>query len=528
MLNNAHPEWKHLEDHALAMSPVHIRDLFALDHARYRNFHLHLEGLRIDYSRQRITRETLDLLFALARACRVEYWRAEMFDGAAINTTENRPVLHTALRRRAGDTVFVNGQDIMPGIHDTFRRMAEFSRAVHNGTWTGHNGKRIDTIINIGIGGSDLGPRMVVEALRPYHIKGQTIHFVANVDGADLENALCDANPETTLFLVASKTFTTQETMQNAHSARKWLVNHFGDESCVHRHFAAMSTNADAVRAFGINTDVMFPFGEWVGGRYSLWSSIGLSICLAAGYENFQALLDGGSAMDQHFQTAPLEQNAPILLALLGVWSRNFCGYGCHAVLPYDQNLARFPAYLQQTDMESNGKRVSRDGTDLPYPTGPVVFGEPGTNGQHAFFQLLHQGSDIIPCDFIGALEPHNSYRDHHRLLLANMVAQADAMMRGRALAESGNDPARTFPGNRPSTILLFDRMTPYALGQLVALYEHKIFVQGVVWGINSFDQFGVELGKILANDILKTLGNQSNSGPDSLLGVINAHLTSS
>ena len=526
MLNNAHPEWKHLEEHALAEAPVHIRDLFALDPDRYRNFHLALPGLRIDYSRHRITRETLDRLYALARACRVEHWREEMFKGAPINVTENRPVLHTAQRRPKSDDVEVNGHNIMPGIHETFDRMRDFTHAVHAGTWTGHSGKRIETIINIGIGGSDLGPRMVVDALRPYHIKGQTLHFVANVDGSDLHNALQSSDPETTLFLVASKTFTTQETMANAQTARQWLVNHFGDDACVHRHFAAMSTNAAAVREFGINTDVMFPFGEWVGGRYSLWSSIGLSISLAVGFEHFHALLDGGRAMDQHFRTAPLEQNAPILMALLGVWYRNFCGYACHAVLPYDQNLSRFPAYLQQTDMESNGKRVTRDGIDVPYPTGPVVFGEPGTNGQHAFFQLLHQGTDIIPCDFIGALEPQHPYRDHHRLLLANMVAQADAMMRGRELAESGNDPARTFPGNRPSTVLLFDKMTPHALGQLVALYEHKIFVQGVLWGINSFDQFGVELGKILANDILKTLDNRGEAGPDNLLSVIKNHLT--
>jgi glucose-6-phosphate isomerase len=524
MLSDQRPEWKALQAHYSANADVQIRDLFALDQSRYSNFHLALPGMLIDYSRHRITRETLDLLLSLARACGVEDWRDRMFTGDPINSSENRPVLHTALRRPVTDDIRVDGENIMPPIHDVLTRMEHFTKSVHNGQWTGHTGKRIQTIINIGIGGSDLGPRMVVEALKPYHAKDLKIHFVANVDGSDLFNALKDANPETTLFLVASKTFTTQETMTNAKTAREWLTKSLG-ESCVHRHFVAMSTNAKAVHDFGINTENMFPFGEWVGGRYSLWSAIGLSIALAVGFDHFRALLDGAHAMDKHFQSAPLDQNAPVLLALLGIWSRNFCGMECHAILPYDQNLSRFPAYLQQADMESNGKSVTRDGEAIPYATGPVIFGEPGTNGQHAFYQLIHQGKTVIPCDFIGSFEPQNPYSDHHRLLLTNMVAQADALMAGRALAESGNDPARSFSGNRPSTIIMTDRLTPFALGQLIALYEHKIFVQGVIWGINSFDQWGVELGKILANKILKALESPDIPVQDSLLKTIKFRL---
>lgn len=524
MLSDQRPEWKALQAHYSANTDVQIRDLFALDQSRYSNFNLALPGMLIDYSRHRVTRETLDLLLSLARACDVEGWRDRMFSGDPINTSENRPVLHTALRRPLTDDIRVDKENIMPFIHDVLTRMEHFTKSVHNGQWTGHTGKRIQTIINIGIGGSDLGPRMAVEALKPYHVKDLKIHFVANVDGSDLFNALKDSDPETTLFLVASKTFTTQETMANAQTAREWLTKKLGP-SCVHRHFVAMSTNAKAVHDFGINTENMFPFGEWVGGRYSLWSAIGLSIALAVGFDHFRALLDGAHALDEHFQSAPLDQNAPVLLALLGIWSRNFCNLECHAILPYDQNLSRFPAYLQQADMESNGKSVTRDGEAIPYATGPVIFGEPGTNGQHAFYQLIHQGTSVIPCDFIGSYELQNPYPDHHRLLLANMVAQADALMAGRDLAEFGNDPARSFSGNRPSTIIMTDRLTPFALGQLIALYEHKIFVQGIIWGINSFDQWGVELGKILANKILKALESPDIPMQDSLLKTIKLHL---
>lgn len=518
MLTDQRPQWKALTDHAAANADVQIKDLFLLDQDRYDNFSLSFDDLVIDYSRHRVTRETMGLLLDLAKACEIETWREKMFTGAHINNSEDRPVLHTALRRPRGDDVHVGGENIMPFIHDVFDRMKMFTQAVHSGSWTGHTGKKIDTVINIGIGGSDLGPRMAVEALKPYHVPGIKVHFVANVDGSDLFNILKGADAETTLFLVASKTFTTQETMKNAHSARQWLVEKLGGESGIHRHFVAMSTNEDAVRDFGISPENMFPFGEWVGGRYSLWSAIGLSIALAIGFDHFRALLDGGHAMDRHFREAPLDSNTPVLLALLGVWYRNFCGMDCHAILPYDQNLARFPAYLQQTDMESNGKRVTRNGTEIPYETGPIIFGEPGTNGQHAFFQLIHQGTSIIPCDFIGSFQPQNPYPDHHRLLLANMVAQADALMAGRSQEESGGDPARTFTGNRPSTIIMTEKLTPFALGQLIALYEHKIFVQGIIWGINSFDQWGVELGKILAGRILKTLDGPDEAGSASLL----------
>ncbi|MGZ9097587.1 MAG: glucose-6-phosphate isomerase [Micavibrio sp.] len=524
MLSDQRPEWKALQKHYAANQGLQIHDLFALDQSRYSNFHLAIPGMLIDYSRHRVTRETLDLLLGLARACDAEGWRNRMFSGEPINNSENRPVLHTALRRPVTDDIRVGSENIMPFIHDVLTRMEHFTKSVHNGQWTGHTGKRIQTIINIGIGGSDLGPRMAVEALRPYHVKDLKIHFVANVDGSDLFNALKNSDPETTLFLVASKTFTTQETMANAQTARAWLTDQLGP-SCVHRHFVAMSTNAQAVHDFGISIENMFPFGEWVGGRYSLWSAIGLSIALAVGFDHFRALLDGARAMDQHFQTAPLDQNAPVLLAMIGIWYRNFCGMECHAILPYDQNLSRFPAYLQQADMESNGKSVSRDGEAIPYATGPVIFGEPGTNGQHAFYQLIHQGRTIIPCDFIGSFEPQNPYSDHHRLLLANMVAQADALMEGRSLADSGNDPARSFSGNRPSTIIMTDRLTPFALGQLIALYEHKIFVQGIVWGINSFDQWGVELGKILANKILRAFESNDIPAQDGLLKTIKSRL---
>lgn len=525
MLTDQLPQWQKLIDHHAANQAVQIKDLFLLDKQRYSNFSLSFDRMVIDYSRHRATRETMDLLVDLARACDLEAWRERMFTGAHINSSEDRPVLHTALRRPRGDDVRVDGQNIMPFIHDVFDRMKDFTDAVHSGAWRGHTGQRIDTIVNIGIGGSDLGPRMVVEALKPYHRPEITVHFVANVDGSDLHNTLQKLNPGTTLFLVASKTFTTQETMQNAQSARRWLVENLGDEESVARHFVAMSTNQDAVQAFGISPDNMFPFGEWVGGRYSLWSSIGLSIALAVGFDHFRNLLDGGHAMDRHFRDTRLEDNAPVLLALLGIWYRNFCRMGCQAIIPYDQNLSRFPAFLQQTDMESNGKSVTRNGVAVSYDTGPVIFGEPGTNGQHAFFQLIHQGSSIIPCDFIAAFQPQNPYPDHHRLLLANMVAQADALMAGRGLEESGNDPARSFAGNRPSTIIMTEKLTPFALGQLIALYEHKIFVQGIIWGINSFDQWGVELGKILTGKILKNLDDAPDSAADSLLGTIRKKL---
>ncbi len=496
--------WNHLKSHAADVKTHNIRDLFAADSARFDHFHTRHDGLLFDYSRQHITADTLPLLIDLAKEMDVEGWREKMFNGDAINTTENRAVLHTALRRPLDQALNVNGENIMSDIQTVRANMRAFCDGVHDGSWTGFTGKRLTSIVNIGIGGSDLGPYMVCEALKSWQIEGIKTYFVSNVDGSHIAETLKQIDPETTLFLVASKTFTTQETMANADTAKNWLIEHLGDNAAVAKHFAAMSTNEPAVSAFGINPDLMFPFENWVGGRFSLWSSIGLSIALSIGFDQFETLLDGAYSMDQHFQTAPLEENIPVLMALLGVWNRNFLGYDAQSILPYDQYLHRFPAFLQQLDMESNGKHVSRDGEEIKdYETGPIIFGEPGTNGQHAFFQLLHQGTSIIPCDFIAPITSQNPLGDHHKLLLTNMLAQAEAMMRGRTLSEANGNPQKVFEGNRPSNILLFDGITPYHLGQLVALYEHKTFVQGIIWNINSFDQFGVELGKEMANAIL-------------------------
>lgn len=502
MPNNTLPAWTALEKHR---QEAPLRDLLA-DPKRFQDFSLKTGSLLLDYSRQKVTAETLALLQNLAKECDVTGWRDRMFAGDRINTSENRAVLHTALRRPSSDELIVDDEDIMPDIHETLDRMKSFTDAVHLGKWKGHTGRPIDTIINIGIGGSDLGPRMVVRALHNYHIKGLTVHFVSNVDGSDLHNILETANPDTTLFLIASKTFTTLETMANARAAREWAGAHFRDLAAIKKHFVALSTNEKAVREFGIAAENMFPFSDWVGGRYSLWSSIGLSIALATGFKVFRALLDGAHEMDQHFLTAAPGRNMPVLLALLGIWNRNFLNHGSLAVLPYSQNMELFPSWLQQADMESNGKHVSPTGETLTHATGPVIFGTPGTNCQHSYFQLIHQGTDIIPCDFITTLKADHPWRDHHSMLLSNMVAQANALANGRDLAASGNDPQRTFDGDRPSNILLMDELNPWTLGQLLALYEHKIFVQGIVWGINSFDQWGVELGKVLAGDLFKIL----------------------
>ncbi len=514
------PAWQALAAHARALENTHLRDLLAADAGRFARFSLQIPGLLLDYSRQRLDERALALLFSFARARRLEQWRDRMFAGDKINGTENRAVLHTALRRPRGDKVLVDGADIMPEIHQTLERMKAFSFAVRSGSWKGHTGKRIDTVVNIGIGGSDLGPRMVCEALAPYQNPALRVLFVANVDGADLAAALAVCNPETTLFLVASKTFTTQETMANATTARAWLLAALGgDEKAVARHFAALSTNRDAVAAFGIASDNMFPFGEWVGGRYSLWSAIGLSIALAIGFENFRELLDGAHAMDRHFREAPLEANMPVILALAGLWNRNFLGMETLAVLPYDQRLASLPRFLQQLDMESNGKSVDCDGRAVSYGTGPVLFGEPGTNGQHAFYQLIHQSPDTIPCEFIAARRPHHDLAGHHELLLANLLGQIQALAVGRTQADAGGAPHRAFAGNRPASVLLLDRLDPGHLGQLVALYEHKVFVQGILWNINSFDQWGVELGKTLAGEALAALrGEKPASGLAALL----------
>jgi glucose-6-phosphate isomerase len=511
------PAWQALVRHHAAVRDVSMRELFAKDPARFEHFSLELDDVLIDYSKNRVTAETMALLMDLARQAQVAGWRDRMFSGERINRTENRPVLHVALRNRSMRPILVDGVDVMPGVRDVLAKMRKFTDSVRSGVWRGHTGKRITDIVNIGIGGSDLGPMMVSQALRPYWQAGFRAHFVSNVDGTHLAEALREVSAETTLFVVASKTFTTQETLLNARSARAWLVDKLGAEAAVPKHFVAVSTATSEVQKFGIDPANMFGFWEWVGGRYSLWSAIGLSIALLVGMDHFEELLAGGYALDEHFCHAPLERNAPVIMAMLGIWYSNFFGADTHAILPYDQYLSRFPAYFQQGDMESNGKGVTREGFPADCTTGPIVWGEPGTNGQHAFYQLLHQGTRLVPCDFLAPLETHNPLGRHHEVLLANFFAQTEALMRGktaeeaRAELESAGEapdrvaelvPHKTFPGNRPTTSILVAKITPRTLGMLIALYEHKIFVQGVVWDIFSFDQFGVELGKQLAKKI--------------------------
>jgi glucose-6-phosphate isomerase len=513
--------WKKLGKHYRAISAVPMRDWFAKDPQRFAKFSLRLGDLLLDYSKNRVTEETMSLLRHLAREAGVEAMRDRMLAGEPINLTEGRAVLHVALRNFSSRPILVGGKDVMPEVRAALNHMSAFSDSVRSGAWKGYTGKPIRSIVNIGIGGSDLGPVMVTEALRPYQRHDLELHFVSNVDGSHLAEVLQRVAPETTLFLVASKTFTTAETMANAYSAREWFLRHAQEEKRIAKHFVALSTNAQEVAKFGIATDNMFVFWDWVGGRYSLWSSIGLSIALGIGFENFRALLEGAHEMDEHFRTAPLEQNLPVTLALLGIWYNNFFGAETHAILPYDQYLARFPAYFQQGDMESNGKRVTRDGKVVDYQTGPVIWGEPGTNGQHAFYQLLHQGTKLVPCDFLAAAIPHHPIGEHHPLLLANFLAQTEALMKGKTEVEARAEleasglppgtisallPHKVFPGNRPTNSILYDKLTPRTLGKLIALYEHKIFVQGVVWNVNSYDQWGVELGKKLANAILPEL----------------------
>jgi len=515
--------WKALRAHHEAVADLPMRDLFVDDSERAARFSLALGDLLFDYSKNRVTDQTMSLLIDLCEECGVRDWIARMFSGDTINETEGRAVLHTALRNRGGRSVMVDGADVMPDIRRVLSQMRAFTTSVREGVWLGHTGRAITDVVNIGIGGSDLGPVMVTEALRPYWKQGLRAHFVSNVDGTHLSEVLRQVQPETTLFIVASKTFTTQETLTNARSARQWLVDGLGAEDAVAKHFVALSTNRDAVVEFGIDPANMFEFWDWVGGRYSLWSAIGLSIATVVGMDHFEELLAGAYEVDEHFRTAPLHENIPVIMAALGVWYHNFFGAPSHAVLPYDQYLHRFPAYLQQADMESNGKRASRDGIIITgYTTGPIVWGEPGTNGQHAFFQLLHQGTHLVPCDFIVAAQSHNPLIPHQDILVANCVAQAEALMRGKTadearaeLEEAGLSeervaalvPHKTFPGNRPSNTFMVERLTPRALGRLVALYEHKIFVQGVIWNVYSFDQWGVELGKQLAKVVLPELG---------------------
>ena len=530
-LVNETPQWKALEAHWKQMSAVHMRDLFAADPGRATRLSRRAPHLFVDYSKHIATDETLRLLLDLAEARDLSGWIRRMFRGDHINTTEDRAVLHVALRNRANRPIMVDGEDVMPGINAELEKIDRFVTAVRSGDWSGFTGKPIRDVVNIGIGGSNLGPLMVCEALRHYQTSDLRVHFVSNVDATHLCETLGQLEAEQTLFIVASKTFTTQETMTNAQSARRWVVKHLGDPAAVRDHFVAVSTNATAVADFGIDLRHMFQFWDWVGGRYSLWSVIGVPIALAVGMDRFRQLLEGAHAMDDHFQSAPLKDNVPVILALLGVWYANFAGARTHAVLPYDQYLKYLPAYLQQADMESNGKGVTREGLPVTYTTGPVVWGEPGTDGQHAFFQLIHQGTQLIPADFIAAVRSLNPIGDHQAKLMANFFAQTEALMRGRTAAEARAEmeaaglapervealvPHRTFPGNRPTTTLLAEQFDPRTLGALIALYEHRIFVQGVLWGLNSFDQWGVELGKQLAGVILGEMeGGEVGEGHD-------------
>ncbi|SCA55835.1 glucosephosphate isomerase [Candidatus Terasakiella magnetica] len=508
--------WQALEAHHREIKPLHMRDLFEQDPERFEKFSERSTGLLLDYSKNRITEETMKLLSNLADECGVLKARDRMFAGEHINMTEDRAVFHVALRNRSERPMMVDGRDVMPDVRDVLNKMRRFTQDVRSGTWRGVTGRHIKTVVNIGIGGSDLGVIMALQSLRSYQRDDLSPRFISNVDSSHLVETLRNLDPETTLFIVASKTFTTQETMLNATSARSWLVKRLGS-GAVSKHFVAVSTNEEKVADFGIDTDYMFPFWDWVGGRYSTWSAIGLAIALVIGMDKFEEMLEGAHAMDEHFRTSPIEHNMPVIMALLGVWYSNFFGWSTHAVLPYDQYLTRFPQYLQQVDMESNGKRVDLEGRPVDYSTGPIVFGHAGTNAQHSFFQLLHQGSWKCSMDFIGVANNHHPLREHQTILLSNFLAQTKALMRGKTedevraelKAEGLSDekidlvaPHKTFPGNKPTNSIILPLVTPFTIGQLLALYEHKIFVQGILWNINSFDQWGVELGKELASEI--------------------------
>lgn len=533
--------YRYLTSHFLTLTHGHtIKSLFENDPDRFDKFSITFEDILFDYSKNLVDGETIALLVQLARECKLDEAIKAMYKGEKINETENRPVLHIALRNKSNTPIYVDGKDVMPEVNAVLAKMEKFCHAIISGIWKGYSGKAITDVVNIGIGGSDLGPVMVTEALKHYknHLN---LHFVSNVDGTQLVETLKTLNPETTLFLVASKTFTTQETMTNAHSARDWFLASGAKEEDIAKHFAALSTNEKAVAAFGIDTENMFEFWDWVGGRYSLWSAIGLSIALSIGFDHFKQLLAGAHATDQHFKTAPFEENIPVLMALCGIWYINFFNAETHAILPYDQYLHRFAAYFQQGDMESNGKHVDRNGEIVYYETGPVIWGEPGTNGQHAFYQLIHQGTRIIPCDFIAPAQTLNPLGEHHRILLSNFFAQTEALMNGKSekevrkeLKKDGHTdeeierlvPFKVFEGNRPTNSILLKKITPYSLGSLIALYEHKIFVQGIIWNIFSFDQWGVELGKQLAQKIQpELLDNQEVTSHDSSTnGLINRY----
>ncbi|WP_455211881.1 glucose-6-phosphate isomerase [Kaarinaea lacus] len=531
--------WQALLNHHQDMQDVAMRDMFSQDPQRFYKFSLQFDEILLDYSKNRITEKTLALLLDLAQYADLPAWIEKMFRGEKINFTENRAVLHIALRNRSNDPIKVDDEDVMPQVNAVLNKMRVFSDAVRSGQWLGYSGKAIRDVVNIGTGGSDLGPVMVTEALKPYGKPGLNVHFVSNIDGTHIAETLKPLNPETTLFIIASKTFTTQETITNANTAKDWFLKTAKNPKAVAKHFVALSTNAEAVAQFGIDTANMFEFWDWVGGRYSLWSAIGLSIALYIGMEHFEELLSGAHTMDKHFRTTPLEQNMPVILGLLGIWYNNFFSAQSHAILPYDQYMHRFAAYFQQGDMESNGKRVNRSGESVDYSTGPVIWGEPGTNGQHAFYQLIHQGTKLIPCDFIAPAISHNAIGDHHKILLSNFFAQTEALMKGKTEAEAKAElessglsgsaleellPHKVFTGNKPTNSIFVKKITPKNLGTLIALYEHKIFVQGIIWNVNSFDQWGVELGKQLAKAILPELedNNPVSSHDSSTNGLIN------
>ncbi|HBF43915.1 MAG TPA: glucose-6-phosphate isomerase [Desulfobacteraceae bacterium] len=532
--------WKKLTDHYDTMKNVHMKNLFADDPERSKKFSIGFNDIFVDYSKNRISEETLKLLIGLSEEVGLRDAIEKMFTGDKINETEDRAVLHTALRNRGNSPIYVHGEDIMPEVNAVLEKMKGFSHKVISGEWRGFTQKRITDIVNIGIGGSDLGPVMVTECLKPYAKGGLSVHFVSNIDGTHITETLKGLHPETTLFMIASKTFTTQETMTNAFSARDWFMDYAKDQACIPRHFVAISTNTQEVEAFGIDKDNMFKFWDWVGGRYSLWSAIGLSIAGYVGFENFVELLQGAFEMDRHFKETPFEKNIPVILALIGIWYNNFFGAETEVILPYDQYMHRFPAYFQQGNMESNGKSIDRNGEETDYQTGPVIWGEPGTNGQHAFYQLIHQGTKLIPADFLAPAISHNPIGEHHNILLSNFFAQTEALLNGKTKEEVIDElktdgktdeeiqkilPHKVFKGNRPTNSILFKKLTPRVLGSLIAMYEHKIFVQGVVWNIFSFDQWGVELGKQLARKILPELkGDRLITAHDfSTNGLINA-----
>ena len=544
MLQNINPvntsAWKTLEQHYAIMQGKHLIDLFAVDPARFSKFSLHFENILVDFSKNIINEQTLEALYELAEEAQLKDAIEMMFRGEKINLRENRAVLHVALRNRSNEPVLEDGEDVMPDVNRVLEQMKVFSGKIYNGEWQGYTDKPIKHIVNIGIGGSDLGPYMVTEALKPYQKEDLQVHFVSNVDGTHIAETLKQIDPETTLFMIASKTFTTQETMTNAETAKQWFLEHAKEEAAVAKHFVAISTNLDAVKKFGIAEENMFVFWDWVGGRYSLWSSIGLSIACTIGFDKYVELLEGAHAMDQHFRMTHFDKNVPVILALISIWYINFFGAQSEAILPYDQYMHRFPAYFQQGNMESNGKYVDRDGNQVTYATGPIIWGEPGTNGQHAFYQLIHQGTQLIPCDFLAPAISHNPIGDHHVKLLSNFFAQTEALMNGKNLQDvitelkeeglsdeeiSELAPFKVFTGNRPTNSILFKTLDPRTLGSLIAMYEHKIFVQGVIWNIFSFDQWGVELGKQLAKKVLPELINNEEieAHDSSTNGLINA-----